>query len=676
MTKHVTSGKGRPLPVLSGAPPIDRLNGNCKVVSRLGEPLYPSCRFCDLKIGNCLQFQGQLHAAVILGALLVMVAVSLPAGWRLFLSLLAGLAVVNLLRRVGTESQRLIVAQWSLREQAEQVVRRNQIFEITKDAEVEGARTLESFLARVVPNICATDRYAVLLLDDSSDAQTRVRVNRSGMDDVQLTRAGDVLTRWLDQAPADLLAPVLNASELPTERLSPEDARTLSNELSGSWLAPLRGKKHRGVLILWGPAEAESSTSNGFDGAGILATQTGLLLDNEMLAESVVNSERLTAIGEMSLTVAHEINNPLAIVMANRDRVGQHLEQLGRSLEERGIDLDRTRVTEVRRALGSIDESVERIRRTIHDMNALAGAGREEPEPLDVSELVYAAVERLSDRLDEVPDCAVEIEAPLVVVIDRYRFGQVLDNLLLNAARELLQQPTDQRSIKITVKRGEGGTAQISVEDSGPGVPPDLVPNMFNPFVTRQRAGQGSGLGLAVVKRVLESANGSIGYHRSSKGGAVFTIVLPEASGVAAEIERGTRKERVDLPGAVRVLIVDDEAQLRGLFAEMLGNEMECVEAGDGREALEAIERSESPFDVVICDLAMPVMGGVEFLKECDQRFPEMVDRVVLATGGATDQETLQFLQERQDRGLRMIQKPFGIEGLKSEIVEVTARAR
>jgi len=72
----------------------------------------------------------------------------------------------------------------------------------------------------------------------------------------------------------------------------------------------------------------------------------------------------------------------------------------------------------------------------------------------------------------------------------------------------------------------------------------------------------------------------------------------------------------------------------------------------------------------------MPVMGGVEFLKECDQRFPEMVDRVVLATGGATDQETLQFLQERQDRGLRMIQKPFGIEGLKSEIVEVTARAR
>ena len=677
MSKPATEARGVRLPTLQNAPSAVRINPNCKVVSRLGEPVYPSCHYCDLSIGNCLQFQGQLHSAVIFAALVIMIAVPLPTVGRAVLAAVAVGALLSLLRRVGRESQRLILAQWNLKERSNQVERRNTIFEVTRDAEVQGARTLQSFLDRVLPKLYSTDRYVVLALTEEGEG---VRVDRSGLPRDSLTALAQLMALWRAQMPAGEPRVPVHARDVPAERFIVPGGRDLREDLSGAWLAPLQGQSSDclGSLILWPPSDARPDLEFGgdFDGAEILSAQTALLMDNEVMADSLLNRERLSTVGEMALSVAHEINNPLALIAGNRDRLARHLADLNKTLREHEVELNIDDVRGTRRMLASIGDSVERIRRTVHDMNALAGAGKEERVAIDPSASLHAAVQRFQDRVVEAPQFHLEVDPGLAVTIDPYRFDQVIDNLIENAARAVAEHREDGGWIRIRQRSNADHGVEIQIEDNGAGVPRDLVATMFNPFVTSRRAGQGSGLGLAVVKSIVESAEGSVSYREGAAGGSLFTISLP---GDPASPKRSNDvTEPVPTAsvgpygGRKRILIVEDEPALRELFVSMVDEEHDVSAASNGAEALELIEQDDGDFDIVLCDLMMPVMSGAELLEQCQIQFPDVADRIVFSTGGATEPELVLMLRERMERGFPVLQKPFGMSEFLAVIEAVS----
>ena len=661
-----------------------RLNPNCKVVSGLGEPVYASCRYCDLTIGNCLQFQGQVLSGVIFTVLLVLLAVPMTLVARAAVGLGGAVALAVLLRRVAAESQRSIVSTFQVNETAARLQRRALIHETASGLYSHSAERVGGRVTELVTRSMPTAR--VLLLEIANEGCV-VRADGSGLDAASVDRLSGAMRAWRDQPDSNLQQGPAWADTMGPEDLVGPDGESLSDVLAGAWIAPLRGSASQclGSLIIWGPSNNPAENRRALDGAEIIASQVALMMENETLSEQLVDRERLSAVGEVALSVAHEINNPLAYIAGSRELLAGTLERLkGMNPSDNPEEWQELEVR-VRNLLASMGDSAERIRKTVTDMNAFASTGTDTERPVDLSTLVASAVQRFHvgrAHIDSVRVQVVDDSAPRVV-LDGHRAGQVLDNLLQNAAHAVSHLPEHDRHVQVRVGRRGDGWAEVSVSDAGGGVPPEILDRMFQPFVTTKAAGQGSGLGLAVVKRVVEKAGGSVTYGRGALGGAMFTVALPPADRVAAADSpvEPSRPSRGQTQAAAphqrpKVLLVEDEIGLRDLLVLMVHEIADVVTAEHGAQALEIIEEAEEPFDLILCDLMMPVMGGAEFIDRCGEQYPELVSRIVVMTGGATDSGTLSLLRERHTSGLPVLQKPFKGRQLKELIGSVRSQSQ
>jgi two-component system NtrC family sensor kinase len=217
----------------------------------------------------------------------------------------------------------------------------------------------------------------------------------------------------------------------------------------------------------------------------------------------------------------------------------------------------------------------------------------------------------------------------------------------------------------------------ISVEDSGPGVPPELQSRIFEPFFTTKPEGAGTGLGLSIAHGIMAEHHGRIRCDRSTLGGAAFHLEFPVVSAEAAAPVRETTP--VDAPPAAsedappaaltsaRVLVLDDEQFIAELLSEMLGvlghQPVVCV------SPLAALEMLRTrPFDLVISDFRMPAMNGAEFYHALSKIHPDLAQRVIFLTGDVVNEETQQFLAST---GNPHLDKPFQLTRLEAVIAEV-----
>jgi PAS domain S-box-containing protein len=383
--------------------------------------------------------------------------------------------------------------------------------------------------------------------------------------------------------------------------------------------------------------------------------------EQRRLQAQLMVSDRMASVGTLAAGVAHEINNPLAAVMANLDYIADVMGQ--RTSASPGAMSPAMRETwfrdEIKVPLDDAREAAERVRFIVRDLKMFSRSPTEEVRgPVNVKAVMESSLRmawnevrhraRLVKNYGDVPD----------VDANEARLGQVFLNLIVNAAQAIPEGNVESNEIKVTT-RLEGGRVVIEVADTGPGIPPEIVNRVFDAFFTTKGVGVGSGLGLAICHRIVTDIGGDLTVRSQVGAGTVFQVSLPEAVIEAlpvapTAIPQGGRRGRI--------LIVDDEEMIIRILTRILGKEHDVVATVDARKALALCAAGEK-FDLILCDLMMPVMTGMELHSELCLLSPEQAKAMIFVTGGAFTEKTRSFLS---DTPKEHIEKPFDAANLRA----------
>ena len=372
--------------------------------------------------------------------------------------------------------------------------------------------------------------------------------------------------------------------------------------------------------------------------------------EKRRLQEQLIQSEKMSAIGQLIAGIAHDLNNPLASVVGFADFLAESGDvppalaeplRVIRQEAERAATIVKNLLSFARRQEG------ERIAQPIQPV-------LESVLALLHNELMALNVEVSLDVEDGIPDSA----------INPNQLKQVFVNLLSNAAQAIAASGKPGR-ISITAKRWLDGVA-VSVADDGPGISEELLPKVFEPFFTTKAQGEGTGLGLSICQGIVKEHGGRITLESSPGAGATFTV----------ELLGGGRPSRPSQPvvvheatGGLRILVVDDEPHILHYMHATLQSWGHHVElASDGTEAVE--RALVVPFDIIICDLRMPRLGGREMYNNLARAHPDIAKKVIFATGDTVRGDTLQFLETL---GRPFLHKPFTLGELRTVLGAVAA---
>lgn len=373
-------------------------------------------------------------------------------------------------------------------------------------------------------------------------------------------------------------------------------------------------------------------------------------------------AEKLAAMGQLVSGVAHEINNPAAIISGFAQTL--LLDQL---------------TPEQRETMQMMYDEATRIGRITSNLLAFARAGSKERTLVDLNDIVrrtYALRSYHLTTLNITVNLELDDDDPKLWA-NGSEMQQMLLNLLINA-EQALTGITTRRAITIRTATIDD-RIRLQVADTGPGVPAEIHGKVFDPFFTTKPEGAGTGLGLSICYGIVQDHSGRIWLDSEPGEGAVFTVELLRdartrqrlspppipASPVPAVPEGG---------GRLSILLIDDEEGLRRAVVSFLKRRgMHAVAVGDGADALKALRHER--FDAIVSDIRMPGMSGREFLERLRVEYPAMVSRLVFATGDTFAADTSSLLREA---GVPSLVKPYDfakLETLLHEVVGGTAKA-
>ncbi len=373
--------------------------------------------------------------------------------------------------------------------------------------------------------------------------------------------------------------------------------------------------------------------------------------DKRRLQEQLIQSEKMSAIGQLIAGVAHDLNNPLASVVGFADYL----------VEESG-----NTPAHIRGPLRAIRQEAERAASIVRNLLNFARKHEGERRAHQVGPLIQSTLQLLRNQLNASKvDVALDVDDQLPsVVMDKNQIQQVFVNLINNAAQAIQASGIGGR-IGVRASRVTGGVA-VTIEDDGPGVPVEFAERIFEPFFTTKAEGEGTGLGLSICQGIVKEHGGRLSYgRRRPEGGAVFRIELPSGS-EPGEPEAAAPPE----PGRLRVLVVDDEPHILYYMVATLESWGHTVAvAQDGAAASRELDRR--PIDVIVCDLRMPGVGGRDFYHTLQEERPALARRVIFATGDTVHGDAQQFLESA---GQPYLRKPFTLAELRAALARAAAR--
>ena len=364
---------------------------------------------------------------------------------------------------------------------------------------------------------------------------------------------------------------------------------------------------------------------------------------------SAAQSERLAALGELVSGVAHELNNPLTSILGYA--------QMVTSLE--GAERDQ--------ALNTIEQEALRASRIVRNLLAFARQHRPRVESVDINAVLrrVAEVRRYSLAMDDV---TIEMELGDLpdLLGDEYQLEQVFLQLVNNAHQAMPEGGA------ITIgSELAGDRARVTVSDTGPGIPDEVAQRVFDPFFTTREVGRGSGMGLSIVYGTVTEHGGRVWIEQAPAGGARFVVELPLAPAAAEQPAPPAAEQGAPRPGrGEHILVVDDEMPIRMLAREILnasGYEAEMAASGD--EALRKME--EDAYDLVLADVRMLGMDGVELYRRIGERWPQLQRRLIVITGDAGSERTAALLREED---VPYLEKPFDTTQLLRAVRELLDR--
>jgi signal transduction histidine kinase len=398
-------------------------------------------------------------------------------------------------------------------------------------------------------------------------------------------------------------------------------------------------------------------------------------VEQDELRRQLEASNRLVALGTMVAGVAHELNNPLAVVAANASTLGDELASLRGEIEGGGATLrpeaDR-RFRTMADLLTDLRSASRRIQRIVVDLRGFVRpASPESAQRADVARAVDWAVRTVAHEAKHRARLVTDLSEVPAVEGDETRLGQVLVNLLVNAAQAISPGREDDHEIRVVARDGEDGRVVIEVRDTGPGIPDDVMERVFEPFFTTKPAGVGTGLGLSISRGIVTAMNGTIDIESRAGGGTVCRLTLSAARSTRAASVPPPSAGPPSAPHRSRILIVEDEDMIVRLLQRVL-REHDLVSTSSGEGALERIRRGER-FDVILSDLAMPQMSGMDLYEEILRRDPVLARRVVFMSGGVTSSRVNDFLASIPNE---RVEKPFDVPALLGAIERARAIGR
>jgi CheY-like chemotaxis protein len=248
-----------------------------------------------------------------------------------------------------------------------------------------------------------------------------------------------------------------------------------------------------------------------------------------------------------------------------------------------------------------------------------------------------------------------------VVNADEGRLTQVFVNLLVNAAQAMPEGRGDEPAITVTTATAQPGWVAVAVTDTGVGIAPELVDRIFEPFFTTKAQGEGSGLGLSVCHGIVTQLGGRIEVTTALGVGSTFRVLLPcIEQQPASVVEAAEFVAPSSATIGLRVLVVDDEPLIGESVRRALVDHDVAV-AHSGADAIMMCERSD--YDLVLCDLMMPGLSGIDVFETVRARRPELAGRFVFMTGGAFTPKARSFLERHEGESLS---KPFALKELRA----------
>jgi len=373
-----------------------------------------------------------------------------------------------------------------------------------------------------------------------------------------------------------------------------------------------------------------------------------------------IKMDRLSAVGTLAAGVAHEINNPLAYVLLNLQYLIRELPKLEASGDRVGQLLERLR--EAR-------HGAERVSSIVRDLRTFSRTDEEEAGTVEIRRVLLSAIKvarsQLMDRgqiieiLDEVP----------MVRGNASRLEQVFLNLLINAIQALSATKPEENLVRIRVTRSDEAWVLVEISDTGVGIASELLDRVFDPFFTTKPVGLGTGLGLPICHSIITKMGGTIGVSSQVGKGTTFHVGLPVDRGARLPAIRTPTPPPVRVAKQARILVVDDELTVVSMLSRILSEEHTIEAATSAETALELLDRQD--FDVVLCDLLMPNMSGVDLYEEVSRRYPGLQERIVFMTGGAFTPRAAHFLSKVSNP---RIEKPFNMKSLRRLMREMAAR--
>ncbi|MDY7226384.1 PAS domain S-box protein [Hyalangium rubrum] len=419
-----------------------------------------------------------------------------------------------------------------------------------------------------------------------------------------------------------------------------------------------------------------------FDGEPAVVTIARDVTEQRQFQARLAQADRLASVGTLASGIAHEINNPLAFVIANLGFLSEEMRRSQLSLESahangtsassgpRQRQRSETELAEWQEVLSEAYQGAERVRQVVRELRTLSRPDDERLSPVDVHQVLDSVVTMAANEIRHRAELHRDYGTVPQVMANEGRLSQVFLNLVVNAAQAIPEGDAHHNAIRLVTRRLDMSRVVIEVQDTGSGIPREALSRIFDPFFTTKPMGVGTGLGLSICHGIITNMGGEISVESEPGKGTTFRVVLPSLD---PRPQQRPQVATTPVPVEARrghVLVVDDEPGVGKVLRRIL-KEHEVEVAAGGRQALERLQSEPDLFDAVLCDVMMPDFGGKDLYEAVRRTHSGLERRFIFVSGGAFTANAREFLEAIPNPKL---EKPFNEPALRQIVQDLVSR--
>lgn len=410
--------------------------------------------------------------------------------------------------------------------------------------------------------------------------------------------------------------------------------------------------------------------------------------ERRQMQAKLVQADRLAAVGTLAAGVAHEINNPLTYVLGNLELIERDLSIIiDASLADENLSGAALRLAH---RVAVAREGAERVRGIVRGLKSFSRPDDERLEVVNLFHVLDSSVNLASNELRHKGTLERDYLPIPFVLGNPARLGQVFLNVVINAAQALPDGHFEQNHVRVKTFTDSLGNAVIEISDTGVGVPDTMLGRVFDPFVSTKPVGEGTGLGLFISRGIVLAHHGDIAITSHEGRGTTVTITLPAAPSTHTEptsqpnyrvtptallSDRPSSEPPSSGQNTLRrskslksVLVVDDDVALGRAIASFLRDSWLVHFVDTSVSALELLRHGRR-FDALLIDIMMPGVSGNQLVELIHNESPEIVQKIVLMSGGVVQPHLKQRIDELM---IRFIEKPFSLEAVQKILSEAS----